>query len=283
MRILEWIVVFYLSEEAGYHYYGGMKILKINSDFPGEYQSEIEMAVQVLRHGGVVMHPTETCYGLAADIFNEKALERLYALKKMDRSKPVSIMVNSAEAAKMFAEFYDVRARGAAGEGTDGAADKGGARGAAGEGTDGAADKGGARGAAGEILTGGLTALFLAEKFWPGPLTLVLPRRDTLPMFLNAGIESVGIRCPGNNFCLDLIKAFGGPLTTTSANLSGCPEVYEVESYLHQLMSEQIKPDLILDGGILSKRKPSTIVKFNGRDLDLIREGELWAYIRGSV
>ena len=169
-------------------------------------------------------------------------------------------MVSSVEEARKYGEFTSV------GAGTDG--------------SDGVV---GARGAAGGILPGGLTALSLAEKFWPGPLTLVLPRRQTLPMFLNAGIESVGIRCPGNNFCLDLIKAFGGPLTTTSANLTTWPEVYEVETYLHQLAGGQIQPDLVLDGGILSKRKPSTIIGFKGRDLELIREGELWVYIKDSA
>lgn len=213
-----------------------MRIAKINLASPEDNRRELEAAVQVLKRGGVVMHPTETCYGLAADIFNEKALARLYKLKKMEKLKPVSVMVNSSQ---MASEYGDLR-------------------------------------------QGSLQAR-IAAKYWPGPLTVVVPRKESLPMFLNEGMESVGLRCPACSPCLDLITAFGGPLTTTSANLTQWPEVYEVETYLNQLMDEPMRPDLILDAGLLPKNRPSTIVQFEGAELKLIREGVLWPDIKKFI
>jgi len=63
--------------------------------------------VRVLRLGGVVLHPTETCYGLAVDIFNEDALKKLYALKQMHQFKPVSIVVADKEDATRWAEVKE--------------------------------------------------------------------------------------------------------------------------------------------------------------------------------
>ncbi len=62
-------------------------------------------ALQVLESGGVVLHPTETCYGLAADIFYPQAVEKIYLLKEMAREKPVSIMVSDFDQAKKYGHF----------------------------------------------------------------------------------------------------------------------------------------------------------------------------------
>lgn len=220
-----------------------MKIVKVNLDNEDESKEAITLAVRVLKRGGVVMHPTETCYGLAVDIFNEKALEKLYALKKMAKSKPVSVMVGSLEEAEKYADF----------------------------------------GVTCSTATGSMiNPRELADKYWPGPLTLVLPRKDALPVFLNEGVESVGLRCPDCLLCRDLIDGFSGPLTTTSANLTQWPEVYDVECYLGQLEGEPLRPDLIIDAGKLVKNRPSTIIKFEKGEMSLMREGVLWAQIRSE-
>lgn len=65
--------------------------------------------LQVLESGGVILHPTETCYGLAADIFYPEAVEKIYLLKEMAREKPVSVMVSSLEQAKEYG-LFDERA-----------------------------------------------------------------------------------------------------------------------------------------------------------------------------
>jgi L-threonylcarbamoyladenylate synthase len=187
-------------------------------------------AATVLKAGGVVVHPTETCYGLAADIFNEKAVARIYALKKMRRDKPVSIMVRGLAEARKYAIFNKM-------------------------------------------------ALTLAGEYWPGPLTLVLTRKKALPAFLNRGHDTVGIRCPDSKVAMGLIKAAGGPLVTTSANISGKREVYKAGDYFEQIKSLRIKPDLVLDAGPISRNPPSTIIGFEKAGFKLIRDGGLWREI----
>lgn len=75
-----------------------MQVLKIT-------QENIIKAVDFLKNGGVVVHPTDTCYGLAADITNQKAVEKIYALKQMSKEKPMSILVASLE---MFKKYGDL-------------------------------------------------------------------------------------------------------------------------------------------------------------------------------
>lgn len=190
-------------------------------------------AGEVLKAGGVVMHATETCYGLAADIYNEKAVKRIYKIKKMRAYKPVSIMVRSIREAQKFAEFNPA-------------------------------------------------ALRMAKEYWPGPLTLVLPRKKSLPGFLNKNHDTVGIRCPDSKIAQALIRANGGPLVTTSANVSGKKEVYEAGDYLAQIKGNRTsnRPDLIIDDGPIGKNPPSTIIGFEDGFIKMIREGSLWGKIR---
>ncbi len=196
-------------------------------------------AVEVLRAGGVVMHPTETCYGFAVDVRSEEALEKLYKLKGRDANKPVSIMVADLEMARTYGEFST-------------------------------------------------KALELAEKYWPrtplgtepwprpGALTILVPRSLNLPENFNKGQEFVGIRCPSHEFSRELVKAFGSPITTTSANLSGEPPLYEVDLKSFGELSEEI--DLVVDGGEIPMNKPSTIVKVIGAEIEIIRQGDLEIY-----
>jgi L-threonylcarbamoyladenylate synthase len=64
-------------------------------------------------------------------------------------------------------------------------------------------------------------ASLLAAKFWPGPLTLLLPRTPSIPPIVTAGSPLVGVRCPDHHLTLSLLTAFGGPLVGPSANPSG--------------------------------------------------------------
>jgi L-threonylcarbamoyladenylate synthase len=66
---------------------------------------EMERAVEVLENGGVIIHPTDTCYGLACSMFSKKGIEKLYALKGMPLTKPISILVSSEEMARNYGEF----------------------------------------------------------------------------------------------------------------------------------------------------------------------------------
>lgn len=186
----------------------------------------IEKALIVLHKGGVIAHATETCYGFACDATNKKALSRLYRLKQMHRTKPVSILVNSLKTARKYGVFNK-------------------------------------------------RAVALAKKYWPGPLTIVVKRKKSLPAFFNPGIKTIGIRVPGHLLSLNLARHFGKPLITTSANISGKSSLYSIAVIKRQFKNQKLQPDLYIESGIIKKNLPSTIVEVIGREIKIIRQGAL--------
>lgn len=113
----------------------------------------------------------------------------------------------------------------------------------------------------------------LAKKYWPGPLTIIVKRKKSLPSFLNPGTKTIGIRVPAHALSLNLAKAFGGPLTTTSANISGQPSPYSVSAIQKQFRGRKFKPDFILNSGRLKKNPPSTIIDVSQKTPKIIRHG----------
>lgn len=115
-------------------------------------------------------------------------------------------------------------------------------------------------------------ALILMEKYWPGPLTIVLNARKGLSICLTGGREKVAVRVPGRSIALSLAVAAGIPITATSANPSGMPPAEKAEEVL-KFFGDEI--DLILDGGQTPGGSPSTIVEIiNGR-IKVLREGKI--------
>lgn len=113
-------------------------------------------------------------------------------------------------------------------------------------------------------------ALALAGYFWPGALTLVFKASRKVPGLLTSGANKVGIRIPDNRIALALIKAAGTPLTGSSANLSGQPELLEAEEAVGEL-AERI--DLIIDGGKVRRGRPSTVVDISACPPRVLRRG----------
>ena len=110
----------------------------------------------------------------------------------------------------------------------------------------------------------------LAEKFWPGPLTLILPRRPTLPEILSP-LPTIGVRVPDHPIALALLKA-AGPLAVTSANLSGGENTLTAEQVYAQLRD---RIHLILDGGTTPGSIPSTVVDCTGDAPEVLRAGPI--------
>lgn len=110
----------------------------------------------------------------------------------------------------------------------------------------------------------------LAARFWPGPLTLVLPARPGLSPDVVAGTGTVGVRVPGSAVAVALARAAGGALVSTSANLSGGPPPVRVEELAPSLLAQV---DHVLDGGPTPGGLPSTVVAVEGDDLRLLRAG----------
>ncbi|HEX5000162.1 MAG TPA: L-threonylcarbamoyladenylate synthase [Terriglobia bacterium] len=125
----------------------------------------------------------------------------------------------------------------------------------------------------------------LAEEFWPGPLTLVLPALESVSPLITAGTGTVGVRWPDAPMALRLIHGLDRPLTATSANRSGLPAAVtagEVESQLAGWL------DLLVDGGSLPARGGSTLLDMTTSPAVLLREGPvsfeaLNAFLKGAI
>ena len=110
----------------------------------------------------------------------------------------------------------------------------------------------------------------LAARFWPGPLTCIVPKKPTLPESVSA-TDTVGVRVPNHEVARTLLRA-AGPMAVTSANISGQPNPSTAQEVLTQLAG---RIDLILDGGTTLGGVPSTLVDCTGSELKILREGPI--------
>jgi len=111
----------------------------------------------------------------------------------------------------------------------------------------------------------------LAQKHWPGALTIVAPLRRPVPVQLTQGRPDLGVRVPDHPGCLELIAACGGWLTGTSANISGRPSSRSAAEALDQLGDSV---DVVLDGGRL-RGAESTVVRTDGYEVTILRTGQI--------
>ncbi len=110
----------------------------------------------------------------------------------------------------------------------------------------------------------------LAEAFWPGPLTMVLPARDIVPKRTTGGLNTVAIRCPDNDVTREVIRLAGVPIAAPSANLSGKPSTTTAQHVLHD---HDGKIAAIVDGGPCRVGVESTIVDLTEQRPRLLRPG----------
>ena len=187
-----------------------------------QWSEQLDTPLEILRSGGVVALPTDTLFGLAANVFDETALQRVFDIKGRPASQPLPVLVNGMDmAARVAADAPPAAFR-------------------------------------------------LAEQFWPGQLTLVLPAHPELSPLVTAGGDTVAVRSPAHWAPQQLIGRLGGPITGTSANRSGGPDLVtlgEVRRELGGLV------DCIVDCGPLPLGTASTIVALIGKTPKLIREG----------
>lgn len=120
--------------------------------------------------------------------------------------------------------------------------------------------------------TTGITpsARWLMERFWPGKVTFIVPASRRLPRQLLGNADSIGVRLPAHGVAAALVKAFGRPLTATSANLSGRPGCRRIAEFAPEMVRQL---DLILDAGTLEGGAGSTVVDLTGDAPAVVREG----------
>lgn len=200
----------------------------------------LETAIQSMQHGGVVVFPTDTVYGVGASLKHGAALARIFDVKGRQPDKSLPILISRPEMIATLTENPD------------------------------------------EDL------LRLASRFWPGPLTVVLPAKATLPPEVKAPDGTVGVRVPDHSIALTIAQHNGGAIAATSANLSGQPPARRAEEVRASLGD---RVDVILDGGIAPGGLASTVIRRDGDTISVIREGAIsndtiqqaWSEIRGSA
>lgn len=181
-----------------------------------KHRQIIHACVLALKDGKTVVYPTDTSYGLACDMTNQRAIKRLYRLKGRDFNKLMHEVVPSVAYAKKVGIFNGIAHR-------------------------------------------------LSRKFWPGPLTIVVPKRT--------GKATIGLRYPKNRIALDLAKRLGRPISATSANRSGQKDSYSLSDILDNFSQAKIKPDIIINAGKLPRKRPSTLVRLRDGQVEILRKG----------
>ena len=187
----------------------------------------LESASSELRNGNLVVIPTETVYGLAADATNDAAVSKIYALKNRPDFNPLIVHFDTTEQANTQVTFNN-------------------------------------------------HAYKLAEKFWPGPLTLVLMKRpkSNISLLVSAGLDTVAVRIPDHPLTLRLINFFGGPVAAPSANPSNYISPTTAD-HVKTFFSHLLLP--ILDGGPCQVGIESTIVDISTENPVLLRKGKICA------
>lgn len=113
-------------------------------------------------------------------------------------------------------------------------------------------------------------AMILAKNYWPGPLTMIFPKSDAVPLETTGGLDSVAVRFPSDRIAQELIKAAGGFVAAPSANTSGRPSP-TMASHVEEDLGDAI--EMIIDGGQVQIGLESTIVDFTGDVPVVLRPG----------
>ncbi|MEW6108420.1 MAG: L-threonylcarbamoyladenylate synthase [Nitrospirota bacterium] len=110
----------------------------------------------------------------------------------------------------------------------------------------------------------------LMDRFWPGPLTVLLNAIEGLSGFITAETGKVAVRIPGSSFALEFVKSLAYPVTATSANISGMPPADNAADLVRYFYD---RIDMLIDGGKTRGGKPSTIVDATGEGIRILRPG----------
>ncbi len=188
------------------------EVLNVHPTFPEK--EKMERCAAVIRRGGLVIFPTETVYGVAADYLNPRAVARLREVKNRPEGKPFSALIGMREEIDSLS---------------------------------------------GDLGSG---VYKLIDRFWPGPLTLLVKGREE--------DAKVGVRMPDNTIALHLASASGCPLAAPSANISGRRPPVDCREALNDLDG---KVEIAIEGGPCLLRKESTVLDTTRDPFAVVREG----------
>jgi L-threonylcarbamoyladenylate synthase len=189
-----------------------------------QISSDISKAIELLNKEDVVAIPTETVYGLAGNIYSEKAIRKIFEVKQRPLFNPLIVHIPSIDQLEKVAREFPIKAQ------------------------------------------------KLAEAFWPGSLTLILPKKLNLPEIVTGGKDTVGVRIPNHPVTLTLLKQLSFPLAAPSANpynrISPTSSDH-VKTYFGNILP------MVLEGGECKNGIESTIIGFENNEAILYRLGAI--------
>ena len=200
-----------------------------------EISTDRNAAVELLRNGQVVALPTETVYGLAADALNPIAVAKIFEAKGRPRFDPLIVHLPEQDWLEKIADLPALATASPSDDGQDR-----------------------------QLI------LQLGKKFWPGPLTMILPKRGIVPEIVTAGLDTVAVRISAHPAFAEIIRAFGKPLAAPSANRFGRISPTTAEHVLDELDGHI---SLVIDAGPTTHGIESTIVAVRDGKIDILRRG----------
>ncbi len=189
-----------------------------------QISTDILKAKEILENENLVAIPTETVYGLAGNIYSEKAINLIFKTKNRPSNNPLIVHIHSKELLENIAQEIPEKAK------------------------------------------------KLAEAFWPGSLTLVLKKKETIPYSITAGKETVAVRVPNHPLTLELLKQLDFPLAAPSANPFGSISP-TTSQHVADYFTDTL--EMVLDGGNCKNGIESTIVGFENEKAILYRLGSI--------
>lgn len=195
---------------------------------------DIKRAGEIIAGGGIVAFPTETVYGLGANALDEEAVKKIYKAKGRPSDNPMIVHISQVSDVHDIAEISEATM----------------------------SEK------AMENLKRG------ADAFWPGPLTMVLPKKKIVPFTTTGGLDTVAIRMPSHKTARMLIEYSGCPIAAPSANLSGKPSPTTAE---HTLDDMDGRIDAIIFGSDCQVGIESTVVDMRKDEPVILRPGRITA------
>jgi L-threonylcarbamoyladenylate synthase len=189
-----------------------------------QISTDIIKAKEILENESLVAIPTETVYGLAGNIYSEKAINKIFKTKNRPFNNPLIVHIHSKELLENIAQEIPEKAK------------------------------------------------ILADAFWPGSLTLVLKKKETIPYSITAGKETVAVRVPNHHLTLELLKQLDFPLAAPSANPFGSISP-TTSQHVADYFTETL--EMVLDGGNCENGIESTIVGFENEKAILYRLGSI--------
>lgn len=124
-----------------------------------------------------------------------------------------------------------------------------------------------------EVASFGRNVEKILEKIFPGPVTAILFKKKILSDILTAGTNKIGIRIPDCKITRLIMEKLDFPITTTSANISGKGASGDIGEILKQFKNSKLKPDLVLDAGVLPESQSSTVIDLTGPEPKILRAG----------